>query len=118
MLRGELTPARRGPGLIEHGRALRRGLAEMNGIKAKILSLVVDAMNFRRVGKNAARAVAQCRVMFPASFPELVDDIHIFVRDLVAVVVSCLLVLAGAFRRAVEIAGDDVPSDTPLGEMI
>ena len=118
MLSGELAPARRGPGLVEHGRALRRGLAEMDGVEAKVLSLVLDAMDFFRIGENAARAIAQRRIVFPASFPELVDDFHVFVGDVVAVVVTGLLVLAGAFRGAVEIAGDDIPPHASFREMI
>src|SRR6202021_2486657 len=118
MLCCELASARRGAGLIEHGGALRRGLAEMDGIEAKILALVLDAMDLLWIGKDAARAVAQCRVVFPTAFPELVDDSHIFVGDVVAVVMSRLFFLAGAFRGAVEIAGDNVPADPSLGEMI
>ena len=58
------------------------------------------------------------RVVFPASFPELVDQLHIFVRDVVAVVMRGLLVLAGAARGAVEIAGHHVPADPAFGEVI
>src|SRR5882757_7850046 len=95
MFGGELASARRGAGLIEHGRALRRGLAEMDGVEAEVLSLVLDAVNLLRIGKDAARAVAQSRVVLPAAFPKLVDDLHIFVGNLVTVVVPGLLVLAG-----------------------
>ncbi len=75
-------------------------------------------MHLRGVGKDAARAVAQRRVVFPAAFPELVDHFHIFVGDVVAVVMRGLLVLAGALRGAVEIAGHDVPADPSFGEMV
>ena len=58
-------------------------------------------------------------VVFPAAFPELVDHLHIFVRDVVAVVVARSACPCPAPRRgAVEIAGDDVPADPPLGQMI
>ena len=75
-------------------------------------------MNLRRIGEDAARAVAQHGVVLPAPLPELVDHLHIFVGDLVAVVMRGLLVLAGAARGAVEIAGDDVPADPAFGEMV
>ena len=65
----ELASARRGAGLIEYGRALRRGLAEMDGVEAEILALVPDAMHFPGIGKDAARAVAQRRVVFPNCLP-------------------------------------------------
>ncbi len=75
-------------------------------------------MHLGRIGKDAARTVAQNGVVLPASFPQLVDQLHIFVRDLVAVVMRGLLVLAGAARRAVEIAGHHVPADPALGQVI
>ena len=118
MLRGELPSARRGAGLVQHRRPLRRRLAEMNGVEPVVASLVLDAMHFRRIGKDAARAVAQHGVVLPASFPELVDQLHIFIRDLVAVVMRGLLVLAGAAGGAVEIAGHHVPADPAFGQMI
>src|SRR3984885_8910439 len=90
----------------------------MDGVEAKILALVLDAMHLLWIGKDAARAVAQRRVVFPTAFPELVDDFHIFVGDVVAVVMAGLFFLAGAFRRAVEIAGDDVPSHASFGQMV
>ena len=64
------------------------------------------------------RAVAQHRVVLPAAFPELVDHLHIFVGDVVAVVMPGLLVLAGGLGRAVEIAGHHVPADPPFGEVV
>ena len=118
MLGGELPAARRRAGLIEHGGALRRRLAEMNGIQPVMVTLVSDPMHLGGIGENAAGPIAQRGVVLPASFPELVDHFHIFVGDTVAVVMRGLLVLAGAFGRAVEITGDDVPADPSLGEMI
>src|SRR5882724_7614214 len=118
MLGSELASARRGAGLIKHGRALWRRFAEVNGIDPVIVSLMLDAMYFCGIGEDAACAIAQRRVVFPASFPELVDHFHIFVGDIVAVVMPGLLGLAGAFGGAVEIAGHDVPADPSLGEMV
>ena len=90
----------------------------MDGVEAIVIALMRDAMDLRRIGEDAARAVADRGVVLPASFPELVDHLHIFVRDVVAVVMRGLLVLAGAARGAVEIAGHDVPADAPLGQVI
>ncbi len=75
-------------------------------------------MDLGRIGKDPARAVAQHGLVLPASLPELVDQLHIFVRDLVAVVMRGLLVLAGAAGGAVEIAGHHVPADPAFGEVI
>ena len=118
VLGGELPSARRGAGLIQHRRALRRRFAEVNGVEPVVVALVPDAMHLRRIGEDAARAVAQHGVVLPAAFPELVDHLHIFVGDVVAVVMRGLLVLAGAARGAVEIAGHDVPADAAFGEMV
>ena len=90
----------------------------MNGVDLIMVALVPDTMHFRGVREDAARAVAQRRVVFPAAFPELVGHFHIFVGDVVTVVMRGLLVLAGAFGRAVEIARHHVPADPSLGQMI
>ena len=42
VLGGELPSARRGAGLIQHGGALRRRFAEVNGVEPVILALVPD----------------------------------------------------------------------------
>ena len=114
----ELPAARRGAGLVQHRRALRRRLAQMNRIEPVMIALMRDRMHLRRVGEDAARTVAQDGGVFPAALPELVDQLHIFIGDLVAVVMRGLLVLAGAARGAVEIAGHHVPADPSLGEVI
>src|SRR5258708_35600592 len=103
MLCCELPAARRGAGLIQQRRAVRRRLGEMDGVEAVVVALMGDAMHLRRIGEDAARAVAQHSVVLPASFPELVDHLHIFVRDIVAVVMAGLLVLARSARGAVEV---------------
>jgi len=63
----ELSSARRGAGLIKHRRALRRRLAQMNGVDPIVLSLMLDPMHFRWIRKDAARAIAQT----PASSSQL-----------------------------------------------
>ena len=73
-----------------------------------------------RAGSAKSRdgAVAQHGAVFPASFPKLVDHLHVFLGHVVAAVVLRLLRQAHAARGAVEIAGDDVPADAPLGQVI
>ena len=66
----------------------------------------------------AGVAVAQHRPVFPAAFPQLVDDLHVFLGDFVARVVLRLARKADALGGAVEIPGDHIPADTPAGQMI
>jgi len=106
------------PGLIKHGSALRRRLAQVNRVDPIVVSLVPDTMDLGGIGEDAAGTIPQCGVVLPASFPELVDHLHVFVGDVVTVVVRGLLVLAGAASGAVEIAGHHVPADPPFGEMV
>ena len=46
MLGGKLPSARRGAGLVQHRRPLRRRLAEMDGVEPVVVSLMLDAMHF------------------------------------------------------------------------
>ena len=114
----ELPSAWRSARLIEHRRPLWRRFTEMDRVEAVVSPRVLHPMHFRGIGENPARAVAQDRIVLPASFPELVNHFHIFIGHVVAVVMPGLLFLARAARGAVEIAGHDVPSDPPLGEVI
>ena len=118
MVRGELPPAAGGAGLIQHRRALRRRLGQMDGAGAEIFSLVRHTMDLRRIGETAVGTVAQHRAVLPTAFPELVGDLEIVLRDLVARIVFHLLRHPHALGGAVEVAGDDVPADPALGEMI
>src|SRR5689334_994906 len=105
--RGAITFAD-GPDMKTHsacsaanGRALWRRLAQMNGVETVVLALVLDAVNFRRIGEDAASAIAHRRIILPASFPQLVDDLHIFIGNVVAVIMRRLLVFTGGFGGAV-----------------
>src|SRR2546429_7373009 len=57
-------------------------------------------------------------IIRPAAFPEPVDDLHVFVGDLVAPVMARLCAEAHAGGGAVEIAGDDVPADPPFCQVV
>ncbi len=118
VLGGELPAARRGAGLVEHRRALRRRLRQMDRVEPVVGALVLHTVHLRRIGEDAARDVADRGVVLPAAFPELVDQLHIFVGELVAVVMRGLLVLAGAARRRIEIAGHHVPADPAIGQVV
>ena len=71
-----------------------------------------------RVGVEAACLVTQHGTVFPTALPQLVDQRHVFVRQVVAVVVGGLSGQAHGACRAVEIAGDDVPADPPAGQVV
>src|SRR5471030_2776227 len=75
MLGGELLAATRCPGLIQHGRALRRRFAEMNARHLEMFSDVSNLMDLARVAEDSPLAIAQDRALFPAAFPELVADL-------------------------------------------
>ncbi len=90
----------------------------MQRVEAKIRAVVADLAHAVRVGEHAARRVGLHGVVVPTAFPQLVDHLHIFLGDGVAVVVGGLAFASGAFGGAVEIAGDDVPADAPVGQVI
>ena len=75
-------------------------------------------MDLRRIGEDAPGAVAEHRIVLPASFPQLVADLHIFVGDVVAIVVRALAAKTNILRAAIEIGGDDVPAGAALGQMV
>jgi len=79
---------------------------------------VLHAVDFRRIGVDALRRVAQHGPVLPAAFPQLVDHFHELVRDVVAGVVRALLGLAHALGRAVQVTGDDVPAHAAVRQVI
>lgn len=118
MLRGELDAARRRTGLVQHRRALRRRLAQMNRVDRVIRPVVAHAAHLVGPREHARVAVADHRVVVPAPFPQLVDGLHVVVRARVALVVPDLPREAHAARRAVEVAGHDVPADAAFRQVI
>ena len=82
---------------------MRCGDGSQRWMRVELEVLAVDgaiAMHLRGIGEDAARAVAHHGVVLPAAFPELVDDLHVFVGDVVAVVMRGLAVHADAPRAA------------------
>ncbi|MNT34784.1 hypothetical protein D3C72_1707830 [compost metagenome] len=62
---------------------------------------MVDRMDSGRIGVDAACLVVDDGVVIPALFPQLVDDVQVFVGQVVALVVAQLLAQAQVARRAV-----------------
>ena len=88
MLAGEVQSDRRPAGLRQHRRALRRGLHEVESFDAVALSFVVDVVDLRWIGVDAARRVVDHGALIPGAFPEFVDDVDILVGPLVAFLVG------------------------------
>ena len=80
--------------------------------------VMADGAHFGGIGKYPARLVAQHRVVVPAAFPELVEHLKILFRRIVAGIMVRLPFQSHAARGAVEIAGNDIPADPPLGQVI
>jgi len=59
MRRSEGAAAARGAGLVEYRGALRRGFAKVDRVDPVEFSLMADAVDFRRIGVEAARPVAR-----------------------------------------------------------
>ncbi len=79
--------------------------------------MVPDRAHLGGIGEHARGTVAADCVFGPAALPKLVDDLQELLRHRVAVVVGAQR-LADASRRAGQIAGDDVPADPALGQVI
>ena len=118
MSRSKATSSPRRAGLIEHGRALRRGLAQMDRIELIELALVLHGAHAHGIGEDPRPLVGLDRIVGPTAFPQLVDHLHVVLGDIVAAVVPVLPFFTHALGGAVEIAGDDVPADAALGQMI
>ena len=114
----EAASSRRSARLIENRSPLRRRLAQMDAGNLEIAPVMADRMDFRRIGEDAPCAVAQDRIVVPASFPQLVADLHIFVGDVVAIVVRALTAETDVLRAAIEIGRDDVPPSASLCQMV
>src|SRR5262249_3729413 len=116
--RCERAPSGRDASLEQHRRALWRRFAEMYGVDTVTPPDMIDGMDLGRVRVDAVDPVDENRVILPASFEELVDGLHVLVRQLIAVVMRDLLLESHRPRRTVEISGDDVPARPSLREVI
>ncbi len=74
-------------------------------------------MHLAAVGKHRCLAVQHDRVGLPG-VPQLCHQVGKFVGEIVAFVMGRLLGMTIVLRCKVIAAGDAVPSDTPLGNVI
>ena len=118
MARGERLTCRGTARLIQHRRPLWGRRGQMQRLHRDVLALVADHMHAVGIGVEAARAVGEHRAILPALLPQLVDRRHVVLGNRVAVVMAALTSLAHGAGGAVQIAGDDVPADPPVGQVI
>ena len=90
----------------------------MDSWHAEVRAGVPDVVDLVGVGEHAALAVADDRVVLPGAFPQLVEHLEVLVGVVVAGVVRGLVGLAHVARRGGQIAGDDVPADAAVGEVV
>ena len=70
------------------------------------------------IGEYPPHTVAQDRIVLPASLPELVTHLHIFVGHVIPIVMRALTAKADILRPTIEIGGDDVPTRPSFGQVI
>ena len=116
--RGKTRAARRRAGLVEQRCALGRGLAQVHGMQLVLQALVMHLVHPRRIGVDTAVAGTQHGTVFPTAFPQLVDQGHVFVGQVITVIVGGLAAHAIGPGRTVEVAGDDVPADASARQVV
>ena len=62
----------------------------MHGIDLVLRAVVMHKMDFAGIGISAAGLVAQNRTIFPTTFPQLVNQGHVLVCQIVTVVMRGL----------------------------
>src|SRR6516162_8485835 len=90
----------------------------MDRLDAEMATIVANLVHLGWIGEDARFPIATSGALLPASFPELVDHLHVFLGHSVALVMSELIDEAHRFGGAFEVPGHDVPADPSLGEMV
>jgi hypothetical protein len=82
-----------------------------------VLPFVLNLGDARRVVRNVLLLVPLDRVISPRAVPQAVDDIHILVGNLVALIMWHQI-LAKGVGSSLRPAGDNIPGDATLGEVV
>ena len=90
----------------------------MDGLELEMPARMVDHTDLGGIGIDPCPTVGPHGIVVPALRPQPLDEAHVFLGDLVTVVMRRLAVTAIGTRRAVEIAGHHIPADTAFGEMV
>ncbi|MNT24371.1 hypothetical protein D3C72_1598390 [compost metagenome] len=118
MARRERLAAARRSCLVQHRRALARRFGQVIALDTVVLAGVVHATHCLGIRVHAALPVGAYRVVVPAAFPQLVRHLQELVGAVVAFVVRDLFGQAHGARRALQVAGDDVPADAAVGQVV
>lgn len=79
--------------------------------------MVLNLGDSRRVIRDATFGIPLDGVVCPRTVPEPVNHVHVFVGDLIALIVRHEI-LSESLRSGLGPAGHHVPGDAPFGEMI
>ena len=79
---------------------------------------VLDRVDLRRVHVGRGVAVADRGVLVEGGLPQLVDDLHVLLGQLVALGGCQSLHLPEVARRGFGVGGHDVPADPAVGEVV
>jgi len=109
---GESVAAAALAGLHDDGMPLGRARHRERTARVEPFSLVVQAVDLRRICEYAPLLVEDDRIVLPG-LPVAGDDLHELVGAIIARVVLEVLLLAEVRRLRVVQRGDDVPRSTP-----
>jgi len=90
----------------------------VDALDVEILAVVHDRMDARRIGEHATGLVAPHGVLVPTTLPQLVEHVEVLVGAIVALVVRQLCRQPHRARRALEVAGHDVPAHAAAGQVV
>src|SRR5690606_13950464 len=102
----------------QHRGALPAGGGKVRSLDREVRAVVVDRADPGRIGEHVVLAVGDDRVVVPGALPQLVQDVEVFVGDLVPVVVLDLVGQPVVARGVGQVRGDDVPADPALREVV
>ena len=118
MVEGEFLSALGCAGLEEQWGALRSGDGERLTGNGEELAIVVDVAHLIRVDEDVGVGIGLERVRSDRALEQLVHDLHELIGPVVALIVRDLALEPEVAGSGVDIAGDDIPGDSTVGEVI
>lgn len=89
----------------------------MPGRESKVFAIMFYLGNSRRIVSNTTLAIPLHRVWGPGTIPETVDDIHVLISDLVALVMRYEF-FSKSIRCGFRPTCDNVPCNSTIGKMV
>ena len=77
-----------------------------------------DAFYARGIGVNPRGAISLHRIGGPGFLPQPIEDFHIFIGQIIAIIMRHLPIQPHGARRTIQIARHDIPADAPFSEVI